>query len=103
MALAWQEVLASKDYIVNRTSPYKLDICLQRKDGIFTQLVGSQLSDISRGGSRTALHLHKHVCSVMEIADKSGQMIKRGQENNNTLYSDDFKVPFTSEENENEA
>lgn len=111
MPLAWQEILASKDSIPNRTSPYILDICLHLRDGIFTQLVGVQVSEIStipelfEAVEIPEQHYiySKHVGSVMEIADKIGQMIKWGQENNYTLDPDDFKIQYTPEENESEG
>ncbi|WP_026694823.1 GyrI-like domain-containing protein [Peribacillus kribbensis] len=47
MPRAWQEVTERKDEIKCKTSEDLMDICLQVKDGVFTQLVGAEVRDFS--------------------------------------------------------
>jgi predicted transcriptional regulator YdeE len=103
MPSAWNEVLSRKSEFENRVSPYILDICLHLRDGVFTQLIGaevSRLSSIPAGfegvqiPEQTYIYT-KHTGSVMEIANSFGEMIDWAKENNHTIDPDDFKIQNT--------
>jgi predicted transcriptional regulator YdeE len=103
MPAAWQEVLQRKSEFENRTSPYILDICLHLRDGVFTQLIGAEVSNLSsipEGFEGVSIPEQKYIYTkhtgpVMEIAHTYGQMIDWAKENNLTIDPDDFKIQYT--------
>ncbi|HYK74533.1 MAG TPA: GyrI-like domain-containing protein [Pseudoneobacillus sp.] len=111
MPKAWQEVMARRDEINHRTSPYILDICLQLVNGEFTQLVCVEVSDfVDIPNGFEGAHIPeqqyiytKHTGSVMEIAETFGAMIQWAKDNHLTIDPLDFKIQYTHENSPEEG
>ncbi|PLS17359.1 hypothetical protein CVD28_12395 [Bacillus sp. M6-12] len=106
MPKAWAEVTRRKHEISNKVSPYTLDICLQLKDGIFTQLVGvevSKITEVPDGFEGISIpeqnYVHtRHTGTEMEMIHTFENMIKWAKENNHTIDPEDFKIQFAPDD-----
>jgi predicted transcriptional regulator YdeE len=110
MPKAWSEVLSRKEEILNRVSPYFLDICLELEKDNFTQLVAVEVSELThipdgfigvQIPEQTYIYT-KHIGLEMEIANTFGAMINWAKENHLSIDPKDFKIQYTHE-NENQG
>lgn len=95
---AWNHLFQVSDQILNRNSDFYTEISVSENKGIYTQLLGAEVSsELAAPKEFTTLHIprqkyiyYQHKGELQEIANSFGKMYDWAKENN--LQAEEFKI-----------